>query len=146
MLTVSLALFAIVALATADDAAKCSPGWSENAGRCFFFDATQKTWAEAQAHCQGIGGNLASLHSDDDNTFVQTLTQKNPAWLGGTDCQTSGAWFWMDGTQMMRRFWCPLKPDNDLATCCLEMNSGDDKCWDDVACSNTLPFVCVKML
>ncbi|XP_077381315.1 type-2 ice-structuring protein-like isoform X1 [Festucalex cinctus] len=144
MLTVSLVLFAFVALATADDAATCLPGWSEHGGRCFFFDATQKSWAEAQAHCQSIGANLASVHSDDEHTFVKNLANNAPTWLGGSDCQTAGAWFWMDGTQMITRFWCPLKPDNDPTQCCLEINTTDEHCWDDVPCSNTLPYVCVK--
>ncbi|XP_061621387.1 type-2 ice-structuring protein-like [Phyllopteryx taeniolatus] len=153
MLPLSLLLCAIVALATAQDrnhtrslaAAGCPAGWSQHKNRCFFFDATLKTWVQAEARCQQIGGNLASVASDDEYAFIQTLTQ-NPTWLGGSDCQTAGAWFWMDGQQMKWRFWCPLKPDNLLPQCCMQMNVGGDKCWDDVPCSSTLPFVCARSL
>ncbi|XP_061627193.1 lymphocyte antigen 75-like isoform X1 [Phyllopteryx taeniolatus] len=80
----------------------------------------------SQAHCQLFGGNLASVHSDDENAFIRTLTQ-GTTWLGGSNCQTTGAWLWMDGTQMLFRFWCPLKPDNDLTQCCLQTNTGGGK-------------------
>ncbi|XP_061627195.1 type-2 ice-structuring protein-like isoform X3 [Phyllopteryx taeniolatus] len=99
----------------------------------------------SQAHCQLFGGNLASVHSDDENAFIRTLTQ-GTTWLGGSNCQTTGAWLWMDGTQMLFRFWCPLKPDNDLTQCCLQTNTGVNKCWDDVPCSAALPFVCARPL
>ncbi|XP_061621223.1 type-2 ice-structuring protein-like isoform X2 [Phyllopteryx taeniolatus] len=142
MLTGGVVLCAIAALATAQD---CPPAWTEYNKRCFYYDATVKTWVEAQAHCQLFGGNLASVHSDDENAFIRTLTQ-GTTWLGGSNCQTTGAWLWMDGTQMLFRFWCPLKPDNDLTQCCLQTNTGVNKCWDDVPCSAALPFVCARPL
>ncbi|XP_061621224.1 type-2 ice-structuring protein-like isoform X3 [Phyllopteryx taeniolatus] len=124
MLTGGVVLCAIAALATAQ--ADCPPAWTEYNKRCFYYDATVKTWVEAQAHCQLFGGNLASVHSDDENAFIRTLTQ-GTTWLGGSNCQTTGAWLWMDGTQMLFRFWCPLKPDNDLTQCCLQTNTGGGK-------------------
>ncbi|XP_061627950.1 type-2 ice-structuring protein-like [Phyllopteryx taeniolatus] len=153
MLPLSLLLCAIVALATAQNrnhtrslaAAGCPAGWTQHKNSCFYFDATVLTWVQAEARCQQIGGNLASVVSDDEYAFIQTLTQ-NPTWLGGSDCQTPGAWFWIDGQQMKWRFWCPLKPDNLLSQCCMQMNAGGDTCWDDVPCSSTLPFVCERTL
>ncbi|XP_057700447.1 type-2 ice-structuring protein-like [Corythoichthys intestinalis] len=149
MLSVSLVFCAIVALATALDvnsthlaATPCPPGWTEHKDRCFFFDNNIKTWVDAAANCQQLGGNLASIRSDDENSFINALTNNAPAWVGGTDCQATGAWFWMDGTQMIARFWCPLKPDNELSQCCLQINTGVNKCWDDVPCTSTLPYVC----
>ncbi|XP_077575409.1 type-2 ice-structuring protein-like [Stigmatopora nigra] len=152
MLAVSLVLCAIVALATADhhnvthvlDAASCPPGWSTLKDRCYFFDNNAKSWVQAEAACQALGGNLASIRSDEENTYVKSLANNAAAWVGGTDCQTAGAWFWMDGTQMLHTYWCPLKPDNQLAECCLQINTGVNKCWDDVPCSHTLPYVCTR--
>ncbi|XP_077461504.1 type-2 ice-structuring protein-like [Stigmatopora argus] len=153
MLAVSLVLCAIVALATADhnhthvlEAAACPPGWSPFKDRCYFFDNNIKIWVQAEAACQQLGGNLASIRSDEEHTFIKGLANNAPAWVGGTDCQTAGAWFWMDGTQMLHTYWCPLKPDNELSQCCIEINSSVNKCWDDVPCSSTLPFVCGRHL
>ncbi|XP_057700027.1 type-2 ice-structuring protein-like isoform X2 [Corythoichthys intestinalis] len=148
MLSLSLVFCAIVALVTAQAATQaptaCPAGWNKYKDRCYFFDNNAKIWVDAEAACQGMGGNLASVRSDDENTFLRTLTNNATTWLGGTDCQTAGAWFWMDGTQMLARFWCPLKPDNQLSQCCLQMNTGENKCWDDVPCNSTLPFVCAR--
>ncbi|XP_057700448.1 type-2 ice-structuring protein-like [Corythoichthys intestinalis] len=143
MLSVSFVFCAVVALAKAQ--AVCPAAWTKYNKQCFYYDGTSWTWVEAQARCQSFGGNLASVHSDEEYAFIQTLTQV-PTWLGGTDCQRTGAWFWIDGTPMMYRIWCLLKPDNDLKQCCLQMNTGENKCWDDATCSTTLPYVCARPL
>nr|XP_061791980.1 type-2 ice-structuring protein-like [Nerophis lumbriciformis] len=121
MLSVSLVFCAIVALATALEA-----GLTAVVLQVSRFTQINARLILMQARCQSFGGNLASVHSDEEYAFIQTLTQV-PTWLGGTDCQRTGAWFWIDGTPMMYRFWCLLKPDNDLKQCCLQMNTGGHK-------------------
>ncbi|XP_054636829.1 type-2 ice-structuring protein-like [Dunckerocampus dactyliophorus] len=154
MLTVSLVVCAIVALATADDPAAnhtvankatCPANWKEHNHRCYYFEASTKNWADAEKQCQTMGGNLVSVHSGDEHKFIQTLTQSD-AWIGGSGCQVAGAWFWIDGTAMSETFWCPQKPDNTLPECCLQTNSQVGKCWDDIACDTLLPFVCAKSM
>ncbi|XP_061732356.1 type-2 ice-structuring protein-like isoform X1 [Nerophis ophidion] len=154
MLTVTLVLCATVALATADDAAanhtelfasQCPPNWQKHNQRCFYFESSTKNWVNAEKQCQTMGGNLASIHQDDEHKFLQTLSQAE-AWIGGSDCQTAGNWLWSDGTGMSGTFWCPQKPDDTLDECCLQTNSQIGKCWDDVACNTLLPFVCAKPL
>ncbi|XP_061883227.1 type-2 ice-structuring protein-like [Entelurus aequoreus] len=154
MLTVTLVLCAMVALATADDAAashtdtqasKCPPDWHQHNNRCFYFQSSTKNWVNAETHCQTMGGNLASIHHGDEHNFLQTLTQSE-AWIGGSDCQTPGSWFWIDGTGVSGTFWCPQKPDNTQQECCLKTNTQIGKCWDDTACDTLLPYVCAKSL
>ncbi|XP_061763159.1 type-2 ice-structuring protein-like [Nerophis ophidion] len=155
MLTVTLVLGAMVALVTADDAvahyththaSKCPANWKTHNQRCFYFEScTTKNWVNAERHCQTMGGNLASIHQDDEHKFLQTLT-KSEAWIGGSACQMAGSWFWSDGTDMSETFWCPQRPDDAPEECCLQTNSQVGKCWDDVACDTLLPFVCAKPL
>ncbi|XP_072771046.1 type-2 ice-structuring protein-like [Nerophis lumbriciformis] len=155
MLTVTLVLCAMVALATADDAAaaadvelsssQCPPNWKKHNNRCFYFESSPKNWVDAETQCQTMSGNLASIHQDDEHKFLQTLTQSE-AWIGGSDCQSVGSWLWSDGTGVSGTFWCPQKPDNTQAECCLKTNTQPAQCWDDTACNTLLPYVCAKSL
>uniref|UniRef100_A0A3Q0S6D8 C-type lectin domain-containing protein n=1 Tax=Amphilophus citrinellus TaxID=61819 RepID=A0A3Q0S6D8_AMPCI len=68
----------------------CPDGWFQFGHQCFSFISSAKTWIEAQIFCQFDGGNLASIHSYEENRFVQTLTRGNThdfpeTWIGGTD-------------------------------------------------------------
>ena len=51
------------------------------------FDLGGLTWEEAVAYCENIGGHLATITSDDEQSFVESLTVSGVRidyWLGGT--------------------------------------------------------------
>ncbi|XP_070759857.1 ladderlectin-like [Enoplosus armatus] len=162
MLTVSLLLCALMALAGADGecqsadphvlpaapAPSCSEGWSEHNGRCFQFVPREMSWADAEKNCLTLKGNLASVHSVEEYQFIQAMitaqTQASPStWVGGSDCQQNNVWFWSDGKVFSFTFWCSGEPEDRFGNqSCLQMNHGGENCWDDTVCSNTLPSVC----
>ncbi|XP_054460803.1 type-2 ice-structuring protein-like [Anoplopoma fimbria] len=121
----------------------CPGNWIPYGDRCFYLETTKKSWAQAEKNCQSLGGNLASVHSEDEYIFIQSMTTE-PAWIGGSDCQERGAWFWIGGAPMDYTFWCPSQPDNTNDQCCLQMNIGDGKCWDDQPCNKAQKSICVK--
>ncbi|XP_054466395.1 type-2 ice-structuring protein-like [Anoplopoma fimbria] len=155
MLTVSLLVCAMMALAAADDASTVSPsvdvrscpdGWNENNGRCFKFEPRLLTWAEAEKNCQSMKGNLASVHSMEEDQFLQAMirsqTSNNPDnWIGGSDCQQVNIWLWSDGSVFSFSFWCLGEPQGDIQGC-IPMNHGAGTCWDDQQCSSYNPSVC----
>ena len=164
MLTVSLLVCAMMALArvngdedTAINATAipevrvkffahttCPSGWTLYSQRCFQFVPLQQTWADAQKHCLTIKGSLASIHNQEEYQFVQGLTTSLlPTWIGGSDCQQESAWFWIGGPKMEFVGWCSGQPDNTKDQCCLQINTGGAKCWDDQPCNTPLPSVCV---
>uniref|UniRef100_A0A4W6EYP7 C-type lectin domain-containing protein n=1 Tax=Lates calcarifer TaxID=8187 RepID=A0A4W6EYP7_LATCA len=130
----------------------CPSGWTGFDGRCFLYVPTAMTWANAEKHCQGYGGNLASVHSFVEHHEIQGMilraTQGFPAtWLGGCDAAQEGTWFWSDGTPFWFSFWSPGQPDNFMGgQHCLLTNFGAEKNFDDGSCSGTLPFVCARKL
>uniref|UniRef100_A0A3P8U5B6 C-type lectin domain-containing protein n=1 Tax=Amphiprion percula TaxID=161767 RepID=A0A3P8U5B6_AMPPE len=83
-----------------------------------------------QSYCLGFGANLASVHSLQQYNWLRSMitavTQGNPdTWIGGSDCQQEGKWFWSDGTPFKYSFWGPGQPDNhDGIQDCLQMNWG----------------------
>ncbi|XP_039678906.1 type-2 ice-structuring protein-like [Perca fluviatilis] len=127
----------------------CPSGWTGYNGRCFLYVPTAMTWADAEKNCLYHGGNLASVHSFNEHHVIQSMilriTHMYPlAWLGGSDAQQEGSWFWSDGTPFRFNFWSPGQPDNRANANCLLMNFGDQKKFDDQPCNYRMPFVCAK--
>lgn len=66
-------------------------------GKCYLVDTTTRTWDQALAHCQGLGMDLASITSSEQNTFVaKELDGSFPAWINLRNY--SGTWKLGDGT------------------------------------------------
>ncbi|XP_030285710.1 type-2 ice-structuring protein-like isoform X3 [Sparus aurata] len=169
MLTVSLLVCAMMALTRAAEGEtdlnsgpevtssiaelmpSCPPGWTSYSIRCFLYVPSTMTWANAEKYCQSQGGNLASVHSFDEQHVIQTMIQRQTsgyplAWLGGCDAAQEGTWFWSDGTPFSYNYWATGQPDNRANANCLLMNFGDEKKFDDQPCNYIKPFVCAKKL
>ncbi|XP_058481561.1 ladderlectin-like [Solea solea] len=126
-----------------------STGWTNLDRRRFLVVPFPMTWANAERNCQLLGGNLASIHSVTEYRRVQqlilTVTGLFPhTWLGGSDAQQEGTWFWSDGSLFRFNHWCPGQPDNYMSSHCLVMNFGDEKKFDDQLCLNERISVCSR--
>ncbi|XP_035850138.1 neurocan core protein [Sander lucioperca] len=133
------------------DENSCPEDWSRLGNRCFAFIDSPKTWSEAEDYCLFEGGNLASVHSNEENNFIQILTKEDThefplTWIGGNDCIQSGFWMWTDGTKFNYKNWSKRYnvQDKRRTMHCLEMNYGYRKKWNAASCNDTLPFVCAK--
>uniref|UniRef100_A0A8C4F5E5 C-type lectin domain-containing protein n=2 Tax=Dicentrarchus labrax TaxID=13489 RepID=A0A8C4F5E5_DICLA len=126
--------------------ATCPSGWSACGGRCFRFFPTARTWSEAEKCCLMLGANLASVHSSGDDSWIRyTVGNNGKAWIGGTDAQQEGYWFWSDGTHLDYTNWCIGESNNyEGKQHCLQVNRQDKNCWDDVECSDRYGYVCAK--
>ncbi|XP_034532653.1 type-2 ice-structuring protein-like [Notolabrus celidotus] len=127
----------------------CAAPWSKFNGRCFRYFPKRLTWSRAERNCHSIGGNLASVHNIEEYHEIQRLVltatyEHKPVWIGGSDAHQEGEWLWSDGSQVSYTNWCPGEPNNHGHQHCLQMNWGDEKCWDDLSCAKRLPFVCAK--
>uniref|UniRef100_A0A3P9JMY0 C-type lectin domain-containing protein n=1 Tax=Oryzias latipes TaxID=8090 RepID=A0A3P9JMY0_ORYLA len=124
--------------------------WTSFRGRHVRYFSSSMTWAEAESFCRSIGANLASVRNHFENTELLSLIKQRqgrykPAWIGGSDAQTNGVWFWSDGSNYQYTNWCPNEPNNHNGQQkCLQMNFSDRKCWDDVECWIRRPFICIK--
>eukprot|EP00091_Calanus_sinicus_P015013 TRINITY_DN32869_c0_g1_i1.p1 TRINITY_DN32869_c0_g1~~TRINITY_DN32869_c0_g1_i1.p1 ORF type:complete len:118 (-),score=12.50 TRINITY_DN32869_c0_g1_i1:104-457(-) len=78
----------------------CSAGWSGLGNSCFKYFQSDKYWTSAQAYCESQGGNLASVHSAEENDFIQDLVMSagrlGNVWVGGSDAASEGQWL-VDG-------------------------------------------------
>uniref|UniRef100_A0A3P9JQJ2 C-type lectin domain-containing protein n=1 Tax=Oryzias latipes TaxID=8090 RepID=A0A3P9JQJ2_ORYLA len=113
----------------------CPDDWTRFGQQCFIFINSPKTWAEAESYCQFDGSNLASIHSYEENHFLQSLTRADThnfpqAWIGGTDTMHFGLWTWSDGSRFLYENWSYKGKDGD-ADRCLKINyhSGFSSEW-----------------
>ncbi|KAE8279493.1 Nidogen-2 [Larimichthys crocea] len=125
----------------------CPFGWSHFAGKCYIFHDTPKTWIEAEAYCLFEEANLASIHSYEENRFVQALTRIETSfpetWIGGQDAVYTSFWMWCDGSKFDFQNWFnPHSLPTDEH--CLKMNYGFNWKWFPATCTESYPFVCSK--
>ncbi|KAM6894704.1 ladderlectin-like [Lycodopsis pacificus] len=131
--------------------AYCPYGWTHYEHKCFIFINSFKTWIEAEYYCVFVGGNLASIHSYEQNHFLRSLTEDGTnsfplTWIGANDAVHQTAWLWSDGSKCDYENWTRYEQLNELDRRCLQMNYGLDKKWTNGVCNNPLPFICGKMM
>jgi hypothetical protein len=128
---------------------------------------TDLNFAEAQAACQAHDPtfNLAQIESEPENTFlvnsVMSLTDAAVSlWIGATDSDDEGAWYWLDGTYFYDdvagmpiddayNAWADQRP-NDLGSApgedcgALVVNDGAFHArWNDLQCTDDdQPYIC----
>ncbi|XP_077424933.1 lectin BRA-3-like [Vanacampus margaritifer] len=123
----------------------CPPGWTQFNCNCYIFQAEEREFDDAESVCQILGGNLASIHTDLENTFVQGLIpgDVSAAWIGYNDQDTNTDFVWTDGTadDFMNFDTTNSEPDDDGD--CVTINE-DDGLWSDADCKNEEAFVCIQ--
>uniref|UniRef100_A0A3B4ZP06 C-type lectin domain-containing protein n=1 Tax=Stegastes partitus TaxID=144197 RepID=A0A3B4ZP06_9TELE len=86
------------------DRGSCPMFWYSFNGRCYKYLASPMSWADAQLHCMSLRANLVSIHSQQEQNFVNSLIRNfDPAvrftWIGLNDIYKEGRWMWSDASQ-----------------------------------------------
>ncbi len=74
-----------------------------------------KTWSEAKAFCESLGGHLVTITDPQEQLFVEGLigsNARNVYFIGGTDRGTEGEWTWVTGEPWEYTNWKSGEPDN----------------------------------
>ncbi|XP_045919987.1 type-2 ice-structuring protein-like [Micropterus dolomieu] len=106
----------------------CPRGWTAMNGRCFFYVARAMSWAVAERNCMSLGGHLASVHNIQEYRKIRAMISRatrnhGETWIGGSDGQQEGFWFWSDGSPFSFTPWCRGEPNNSVGRQhCLLMN------------------------
>ena len=56
----------------------------------FVYVTTSMTWSDARTYCQGLGGDLASIHSAEEDAEAAELATGENVWFGLTDADEEG--------------------------------------------------------
>ena len=143
----------------------CLPGWNgpKEFGQglhCYLIVNAKKTWAEAENHCDGLAGNLVSIHSSGENAYVSsTVAGTEDFWIGlhqtSNDGEIDENWFWSDGSVFSYASWDFGEPNDFDFLNPVDAENGEEDCavgnwaqgeapghWNDIKCIATNAFVC----
>merc|ERR1712025_1047349 len=128
----------------------CGEGWAEFGTKCYrqMFELTNHL--SAMNNCIRLGGTLASLDSQEEQSFLVSLLSPKGGWLGAVDWLDEGEFSWLDGTIITDNLdvytnWREEQPNNFLQNQhCVWMRP--DGTWDDINCKREENYVCQKIL
>jgi len=105
------------------------------------------SWIEANMTCVGLGVELATVHSDEESTFLVNLCgYDSDCWIGLTDEQAEGNWEWTDGSDFDYENWGSDQPNNyhnqDYVICDPSKNGQ----WNDKGHSWQAHAICMKVV
>ncbi|XP_053122058.1 macrophage mannose receptor 1-like [Hemicordylus capensis] len=127
---------------------KCPDGWIAYAGQCYRLHRDSKTWKGAQLACRKEGGDLTSIHSIEEHSFVISQLGYNPTdllWIGLNDLETSMYFEWSDRTKVRFTKWQrgePMYIANAEKDCVIM--SGENGYWAEYFCETELGFICKR--
>lgn len=72
-----------------------------------------KTWdANRDIAKASPGGDLVTIHCQEQNAKVNSLVGGTVAWIGAHDKNTEGTWEWVDGTPVVYENWASDEPND----------------------------------
>nr|QNH72401.1 toxin candidate TRINITY_DN17935_c0_g1_i1 [Ceriantheomorphe brasiliensis] len=129
----------------------CPKGWTEHKeGKevfCYVIRRTFKNWYDAQKDCRVLGGNLLTLETIKEQSFViNELLLDTYLWLGLTDRAREGVWAWSDKSTKNRfQNWAGGDPDDGgrlrNEDCAVMKPNGK---WNDYPCQQLFKYICKK--
>ncbi len=88
---------------------------SYNGHRYKVFDNVADTWEEARAYCESLGGHLAVINDEEENSVIYSYMKKiglENAYFGFSDYEKEGVWKWY-GDESQYTNWHQNEPNND---------------------------------
>ncbi|XP_057205100.1 macrophage mannose receptor 1-like isoform X7 [Triplophysa rosa] len=90
----------------------CAPEWTRFRGKCYKRFDNKMTWHKARDHCISHGGNLVSIQSHTEQSFLTTMTlnSADDMWTGLNDINWDMKFVWTDGKGVRYTNWMKGQP------------------------------------
>ena len=92
-----------------------SDAFEYNGHSYYVFSDICETWEDAEKYCESLGGYLAVINNDDENTAVYDIMKQQgyeSAYFGYTDVEEDGNWHWIDGKSSSYTNWNRYEPSD----------------------------------
>ncbi|XP_058414862.1 C-type lectin domain family 4 member D isoform X2 [Diceros bicornis minor] len=124
----------------------CPVGWRSFQSNCYLPLNDNKTWAEGERNCTGMGAHLATISTEAEQNFIiQYLDRRFSYFLGLTNENPEGQWHWVDKTPFNPHiaFWHEGEPNNyQKENCVILVNAQDKWAWNDFPCNAARRRIC----
>ncbi|NXL50685.1 MRC1 protein, partial [Podilymbus podiceps] len=130
----------------------CPEGWKSvpQSSSCFkiFQGGREKmqTWFGARDFCRAIGGDLACIHSEEEQNLIAGLKRDYlhlSYWMGLSALDSDSGFIWSDGSPVNFEKWASGEPNNyDGNEKCGVFNGYNNMNWNDLFCEHMQDYVC----
>ncbi|XP_048579857.1 uncharacterized protein LOC5521688 isoform X1 [Nematostella vectensis] len=132
---------------------RCGVGWEEGPDdTCYQFNTdTLKIWADARAVCNGRGGDLLSIVTANEKSYIEKRIKplagsSASLWIGLNDRESNRLFSWSDQSPFVITRWDAGYPKDTTNTkSCVELVPSR-AAWRDVDCGEFKPFICKRKL
>uniref|UniRef100_A0A8C2AUZ0 Mannose receptor, C type 1b n=1 Tax=Cyprinus carpio TaxID=7962 RepID=A0A8C2AUZ0_CYPCA len=130
------------------DTGFCHSPWIPYSSNCYLLHRTKQTWLKARDSCLREGGDLLSILSKEEQSFVITqlgYLKTDELWIGFNDRKTQMLFEWSDQSSVPFASWEVSEPSHIAvrAEDCVLMRGEEGK-WADDICENKYGFICKK--
>ncbi|NMC14834.1 MAG: hypothetical protein GYA34_18355 [Chloroflexi bacterium] len=88
-------------------------------GHYYSLTSSAKTWQNAEAEAQGLGGHLVTIRSQSENDWLKSNFTQSNLWIGlyqpSGSSEPAGGWTWISGENTSYRNWIAGEPSNSDA-------------------------------
>ena len=93
-----------------------SDALSYNGHSYYIYSGVANTWEEAKTYCESLGGYLAVINDDQENTAIYNYLKNcghQSAYFGYTDSETEGIWKWVNNDTSNYTNWASGEPNSE---------------------------------
>uniref|UniRef100_A0A8C8RLT3 Mannose receptor C-type 1 n=1 Tax=Pelusios castaneus TaxID=367368 RepID=A0A8C8RLT3_9SAUR len=137
---------------TTTSAPSCPDGWHSSVYTSSCFKHFQngrnhmKTWFDARDFCRAIGGDLATVHSEEEQNVIKKLDKTYPytsLWMGINALEPDRGFTWSDGSPVNYENWADGEPNNyEGNEKCGVFDGYTDMQWNDLFCETLCDWIC----
>ena len=96
-----------------------SDAFNYNGHSYYIYSGVAKTWEEAKAYCESLGGYLAVINDELENAALYNYMTRygySSAYFGYSDSENEGIWKWVSNDTSNYANWAPGEPNQERNT------------------------------